>query len=338
MNIFLRTACPAIFLILPALFPLRLGCVEPPAEDSVYHQALQLFNQKKWDDAQNAFLQFQTQYPNSRWKHMVKLRLADLESDPDRAQTLYAEVVKAIGPGEEGREARWGLAGSLLVLGRYAAAAMHFLEMSQSDNPYRVQALYSAGLCQFSLSQFDEAKKNFSKVVAQFHDSPWAELALAGWGETELASKNTTTALTLFDRYLAEYPNGRLTDEILMQKSSALDTQGKGAKARQILHQLVAQNTGGFETEKAGRRLNLVHETYTLQVGAFSKYEYAEKLLKKLKAKGYAPGIVEAASGNDVFKQVRLGKYPTREDAEKAGKKLENKEKLPYLVISCERP
>jgi len=78
-------------------------------------------------------------------------------------------------------------------------------------------------------------------------------------------------------------------------------------------------------------------DVYWIQVGAYSSQQNANALVEEYEKKGYN-AIVREPSPTDRRKlyRVRLGGYPTREQAEKARNELakqENKKQSDYLII-----
>lgn len=76
---------------------------------------------------------------------------------------------------------------------------------------------------------------------------------------------------------------------------------------------------------------------YWIQVGAYSSQQNANNLAEDYKRKGYNAIIIEPSpTASRKLYRVRLGGYPTREEAEKARDALaqqENKKVTDYLII-----
>lgn len=94
----------------------------------------------------------------------------------------------------------------------------------------------------------------------------------------------------------------------------------------------------GEEKEKKEKDLTfyktLTTETYSVQVAAFKDKGSAESMVEKLKDKGYKPYVQEATfSGKEAWYRVRLGPFPTKEEAERVAKKFQEKEKIRPQVI-----
>lgn len=76
---------------------------------------------------------------------------------------------------------------------------------------------------------------------------------------------------------------------------------------------------------------------YWIQVGAYSNHQNATNLAEDYKRRGYNAIIIEPSpTASTKLYRVRLGGYPTREEAEKARDALaqqENKKATDYLII-----
>jgi cell division septation protein DedD len=76
---------------------------------------------------------------------------------------------------------------------------------------------------------------------------------------------------------------------------------------------------------------------YWIQVGAYSSQQNANNLAEEYKGKGYNTMVVEPSpSATRKLYRLRLGGYPTRDQAEKARDELarqENKKQSDYLII-----
>ncbi len=76
---------------------------------------------------------------------------------------------------------------------------------------------------------------------------------------------------------------------------------------------------------------------YWIQVGAYSNQQNANNLVEEYKSKGYNAVVIDPSSSDRTkLYRVRLGGYPTREQAERARDELarqENKSASDYLII-----
>ncbi len=77
--------------------------------------------------------------------------------------------------------------------------------------------------------------------------------------------------------------------------------------------------------EEAGR--------YTIQVGAFRSKENSEAAVRDLESRGYDPFVVPMTTRKrNVLHTVRIGRYPTRQEALQAAADLRDREKLDTII------
>ena len=74
---------------------------------------------------------------------------------------------------------------------------------------------------------------------------------------------------------------------------------------------------------------------YTVQVAALNSSEEAKELVNKLKAKGYeAYAITGSAAAKGALHRVRIGSFPTLQDARQFAVEFEKKEKIKTIITS----
>ncbi|MBD3180867.1 hypothetical protein GF312_01145, partial [Candidatus Poribacteria bacterium] len=72
---------------------------------------------------------------------------------------------------------------------------------------------------------------------------------------------------------------------------------------------------------------------YSIQVGAFSRQRNAEKIINRLKSKGYTVYMLEPVPGESALYKVRVGKFKSRTDMVDVVEILRDVEKLPIDVV-----
>jgi cell division protein FtsN len=83
----------------------------------------------------------------------------------------------------------------------------------------------------------------------------------------------------------------------------------------------VAQNADTTDPKEDGR-------VWTVQVNAYPDERSAKQLVDRLNNKGYNAVITEARAKGRMWYRVRVGKYGSREEADKVLEDLKSKEKL----------
>ena len=67
---------------------------------------------------------------------------------------------------------------------------------------------------------------------------------------------------------------------------------------------------------------------YAVQIAALNVRDEAEAIAKRLSSKGYAAYVISPASGSPSIYRVRIGKFPSRREAESIAAKLKKEEQL----------
>jgi cell division septation protein DedD len=76
-----------------------------------------------------------------------------------------------------------------------------------------------------------------------------------------------------------------------------------------------------------------VPTAFSIQVGAYRETRYLEAAMEDLRSRGYVPYVVPVTgSGGQVFRTIRIGQYPTREEAVRAAAEFQHKESMAALV------
>jgi TolA-binding protein len=101
------------------------------------------------------------------------------------------------------------------------AEFMKVPSLYQGD-PVIPQALYYAAKCQSGLGEFTKARDIFTRITADFPDSPYAAPALYNIGRIYLTEGNADEAMGAFKSLLGRYPAGLYSN----QAASALSMAG----------------------------------------------------------------------------------------------------------------
>ena len=67
---------------------------------------------------------------------------------------------------------------------------------------------------------------------------------------------------------------------------------------------------------------------FAVQIAALNVRSEAEAIAKRLNSKGYAAYVLSPASGTPTVFRVRVGKFPTRREAETVASKLQKEEQF----------
>jgi cell division protein FtsN len=103
-------------------------------------------------------------------------------------------------------------------------------------------------------------------------------------------------------------------------------------KERRTGEERVAKGKGETENKKP----EIVDAKFTIQVGAFPDKSQALKISAELEKKGYDSWIQRAKSKDREIYRVRIGKFATKQDAEKFKQQFDKKEKYNSFITPLE--
>lgn len=210
----------------------------------------------------------------------------------------------------------------------------------------------------WKMNDFALAKANAEKILAQYPDYPHddVKLKLAGcedmlgnkasaakiYEELAETSDNKTIRSSCF-QFLAftQRDLGRYAEAVQSYRQ-ALELEENSAKSLKLKFGLglCLQRSGSFEEAKTvyreiireapssnwarySRQHSRYPDSFSVQVGAFSKKGNAEKLRNKLRQDGYDVRIDEGLSSTDLrYYYVRVGSWDERGNAERVQKSL----------------
>jgi len=154
-----------------------------------------------------------------------------------------------------------------------------------NSNKYTEEARLGLGDVYFLRRDYKKAEENYKKII---EDNPQTEMkAVVLYRLSQVALKEQETEKT--DTYLETLRN-----------EFPLEAKGKLAKDLLISPPI----------------------TYTVQVGAFTQSENAQRLAQKLKEKNYPAYLEAGKSGGKLYYRVKVGKYQSKYEAEVVQKKL----------------
>jgi hypothetical protein len=204
-----------------------------------------------------------------------------------------------------------------------------------------------------------DAERDYQRIVVEYPLSPRESDALLQLAQLEIAHGDRATAQTHLERYVLENPTGpdasraefmlvRVSFEqndlphgcIALRRALAdvpatsvelhnqldyysprcvgVDTSPMHASAPDTMAAKAARDSARADSvAQAAKRAG----KYTLQIAAYSARSDADKLVKKLKARGFEARIV----GTKKPFRVRVGRYETRAAASAAAKQLKTK-------------
>lgn len=135
-----------------------------------------------------------------------------------------------------------------------------------------------------------------------------------------------------FRQFLREYPLSPHLPTAYLGLAEALLKRGKKAEAVTALNRIRQEYPFSPEAAAAAGLLNREQGEYTIQVGSFSEYLRAKKLVDDLAADGYDAYLVRIPDQAALSYRVRVGNFPSRAAADRTGRILKQANRLEYFI------
>lgn len=223
--------------------------------------------------------------------------------------------------------------------------------LSPSDTLYP-QALYAAGVVARDVS---EAQTYFRRVGIEYSRSSWADRALLRLAQLAFAGGDAQGTLRSSQRVLADYPLSPVRAEASFWAGRAMLELGNPVEGCQLLREAEVQATQVADSS-VSPDIELAHRAayhlqrctsvfaaldsaaadsgapavqhaagpavFSVQVAAVQSAAAADDVMRSLHAAGFDPHVVRDTDG--LFK-VRVGRYPTRDAAQRLVQDLRNR-------------
>jgi tetratricopeptide (TPR) repeat protein len=154
----------------------------------------------------------------------------------------------------------------------------------QHKSSIRAKTHYLLGICLLKEKKYEEARKNFTKILRRFSRSKYDDDAAMGVADSYFLAGDYEEAKKRYNAFLRNFMHSELT--AIANKS--------------------------LELCKQGRRY--INSYFSVQLGSFAKKKNAEKLRDELINSGYQAYILSLPS--DGLHRVRVGRFGNRLDAE----------------------
>jgi tetratricopeptide (TPR) repeat protein len=244
-----------------------------------------------------------------------------------------------------------GLPGQVLGLEDWLVRGISYLESQHIDeaidafsreiemNPDRVEAYNNRGIAWCEKGDYDQAIADYNRAL---EIDPFCTEAYNNRGVIWFYKKKYDLAINDYDKALgidphfakaysnrgaAWFSKGNL-DLAIADYNRALEIDPNCAET---IRQLAWIRSIDFGNAKESD--SKAETAFSVQVGAFSSREKAEKLISQLKDKGYAARLLPLKSwGEKILYTVRIGDYATGEEAKNDAAAFSAKEGLPSIV------
>jgi len=211
----------------------------------------------------------------------------------------------------------------LLLLKSDYDAAIRNCDLAISMKSASAGAYYSKGVAMLKKSKYKDAEMLFNKIVADFSGSDFRDISLVRLGDISFYEGDFDAAIGRYRKLQEEYPQSELMAEVVYRLGKSCIKANRMPEARFYFQKLQRDFPMSFES-KLIDELDDSEFVYSVQVGCFSRYENAEKLVDKLKLAGFDAYVSEKDS-QSVFYRVRVGKFKTPDESRICKEAVEKK-------------
>jgi len=331
-----------IFLLLFLVFLFNLSLwASIPAEDDSYRNFKNLVKENKIETGRKSAQSFINQYPDSNYLPEVKFFLAESESDSYRALKQYERIIKDYPQSGFACLSQGRIARHYFTFGNFRQAKLawqKYLKLFPQGEEAET-AFLSIGSCDYEEKRFNKAIDSFEEFISLYPRSRLIPQARFNLASAYLNRGKIDQAEKELESLLKDYPRWENKAGIYQSLSEVYLEKGERDKSKKILDRLKEEFPQSLDLEKKkGKDIfspeNYQGKTYAVQVGAFSTKKRAERLVARLRRKGYQVYLVSAEKDGVTFYRVRIGDFPDEEAAGVMVEKIETQENLPGMVVS----
>lgn len=201
-------------------------------------------------------------------------------------------------------------------------ACTEAIKANPADVELLARANYLAGTAYVHLFDFLTAKTSFRVVVDKYKGSRYYEDAYLALGDVDFLQEDYPEALKTYSEFLATDPSRKRLATLYFRLAETHLKLGHRREFEEYYNKLTKEFPASFEARDA-RRLENKEIYFTLQVGAFTNYDNAEKVVDELKAKGYDVYSVLCMLAGKKLCRIRIGKFSSEAEAADLKKRLE---------------
>lgn len=201
-------------------------------------------------------------------------------------------------------------------------ACTEAIKANPADAEVLAHANYLAGTAYVHLFDFLTAKTSFRVVVEKYKGSQYYEDAYLALGDVDFLQEDYPEALKAYVEFLATDPSRKRLATLYFRLAETHLKLGHRQEFEEYHGKLTKEFPASFEARDA-RRLENKEIYFTLQVGAFTNYDNAEKVVEELKAKGYDVYSVLCMLAGKKLCRIRIGKFKSEAESAELKKRLE---------------
>jgi TolA-binding protein len=313
---------------------------EEPLE---YLRGMNLYKEGKYKEAREEFKKFLTRYPNSPLAPEAHFRLAEATEDFWKATREYRNLTLRYSDNAFAPKAQFRIGQYYYLKGDYEQSLKDYRKLLEvyPQSPYAPASQYWIGSILLAQKKYGEARREFEGVLKNYPQSNYLDWAQVGIGNSYFKKGNYSLAWTEYQKALENYPKSNILNLIYFNLGECYEKKGKEKEALEIYQKLISQCPDSLEAIDVQKKISALQKKflpvegkYSVQVGAFSERARADRLVKRLKGKGYNSYIMIITIEGRRFHRVRVGRLATEAEAQELARKLKKEENLPTRIFS----
>jgi outer membrane protein assembly factor BamD (BamD/ComL family) len=178
------------------------------------------------------------------------------------------------------------------------------------------------GLALLNLKDYQQARINFEFVLENYPRSSKRPDALLAIADSFYLERVFDRGEIYYKELLKEFPRTDYAAAAYLRLGLSQRKQGKWQEAEASLGKVMRDYPLSLEADEAKGLLNEKGDYFSIQVGAFSKKENAQRLSKQLNKKGYDARIEKTYNDDRQIYSVKVGNFNTEQEAERISAKL----------------
>lgn len=314
-----------------------------PAYCQALNDAIRYYDQGDFKDAQEELKAYLESNPSD---YEALYYAGKLESSPEKSAEYFKKVW------ESSSRTKKEEAGLELCL-YYQTAGLDDSVLSLSSkfkkifpkSPLLPQMLWLESKSILATGRMEQALKGFRNIVELYPPSSWAAWAQLGIAEIYFSQGSFNKSIKEYTKVIDKYAGTEAFPLALAGMSRAFEASGEKDKAVLYMNLYKERFPGGIEVESqiqtqevnpwkdSGTAEKLTGTKYSVQIGVFASQENADKVMKRLKSRGYGPEQSFKTIQNKKYYVIQVGVFNSLSEAQKLREKLEREEGEVYRIV-----
>lgn len=233
----------------------------------------------------------------------------------------------------------------IFLQGKYDRVVSESSKLIDAGAHGREELFYLKGLSQIQLAMFGQARQTFEYMVKRYPKGKRAFDGYIGIGDTLFLEGKYAEAISSYNDALTNYPDNKNASISYYKIGSAYHKLGSEEKAKEYFDNVKDSSPLSFESKMIPNDLessptavgavksffrpdsseeSVKGDYFYVQVGYFKNRSNAERLVEKLKRKGYDGYLATQIKDGSTFYRVKVGQFKTKSEAEAQSGKLKS--------------